>query len=183
MKLSGVSRRLAPARVRRGLFFLGNHLRVSELLWCGRRESLPRAGLWTLKARLYRGGAFSNSYDRMRQPRLARRKSLTGARYDTVWRSFFCSLTLWRLQAFQQCSFQWLSPESARHAAINVSLGFPPGTTRATGGAMRESFPARSRCPFSPRAFPVRGGCWAEPPILCPRNVLALASGPAPFLI
>jgi hypothetical protein len=38
-------------------------------------------------------------------------------------------LTVWRLQAFQQFSFQWLSPESARHAAINVSLGFPPGTT------------------------------------------------------
>jgi hypothetical protein len=38
-------------------------------------------------------------------------------------------LTLWRLQAFQQFSFQWLSPESARHAATNVSLGFPPGTT------------------------------------------------------
>ena len=30
------------------------------------------------------------------------------------------------------------------------------------------------------------GGCWAEPPILCPRDILALASGPnrpQPFLI
>jgi ABC transporter substrate binding protein len=35
--------------------------------------------------------------------------------------------TFRRLQAFQQFSFQWLSPESARHAGINVSLGFLTG--------------------------------------------------------
>jgi two-component system, cell cycle response regulator DivK len=36
---------------------------------------------------------------------------------------------------------------------------------------MRESFPARSGVlPFYNHRIPCRGGCWAEPPIICPRK-------------
>jgi len=52
---------------------------------------------------------------------------------------------------------------------LNLSFTLHGRTTRATGGTMREFIPGSVRCPW---------GCWAEPPILCPRNVLALASGP-----
>src|SRR5262249_16229464 len=51
--------------------------------------------------------------------------------------------------------------------ACDSSL-LPGRTTRATGGAMRESFPARSGVlPFAVTRIPCPGaGCWAEPPIL-----------------
>src|SRR5262245_33381321 len=59
---------------------------------------------------------------------LRHKKPLTGVGYDTVWRRFFCWLTLWRLQAFQQFCFQWLAPESARHA----ERPDPPGRRAGT---------------------------------------------------
>src|SRR5262249_28789630 len=54
-----------------------------------------------------------------------------------------------------------LNPQSL----LNLSFTLHGRTTRATGGAVRESFPARSGVlPLQSRAFSDRGDCLAEPP-------------------
>jgi len=82
-----------------------------------------------------------------------------------------------------QPSVEASSNSGARRAiaqsVLNLSFTLHGRTTRVTGGAMRESFPARfGVLPLATRAFPVGGGCWAEPPIPFPGNVLAPASRP-----
>ena len=56
---------------------------------------------------------------------------------------------------------------------LNPSFTLHGRTTRATGGAMRESFPARfGVLPFAIKRIPCPRGLPGEPPF-CPRNVLA----------
>jgi hypothetical protein len=62
--------------------FLGTISRVSELLWCGRRESLPRVGLWTLKAPPIPRRGFLEQL----RPNAGSQgsRAITDVRYDTV---------------------------------------------------------------------------------------------------